>query len=49
EKWWDITRSRRLVRLQVVVEKILPDGSSQIQALLVALEHGEWSIAAIYG
>jgi hypothetical protein len=32
-----------------VVEKILPDGSSQIQALLVALEHGEWSIAAIYG
>ena len=32
-----------------LVEKILPDGSSQIQALLVALEHGEWSIAAIYG
>ena len=32
-----------------LVEKILPDGSLQIQALLVALEHGEWSIAAIYG
>jgi hypothetical protein len=35
--------------LQVVIEKLLPDGSQQVQALLVALEHGEWSIAAIYG
>jgi protein ImuB len=49
EKWWDTARSRRLVRLQVVIEKLLPDGSQQVQALLVALEHGEWSIAAIYG
>ena len=49
EKWWDAARSRRLVRLQVVIEKLLPDGSQQVQALLVALEHGEWSIAAIYG
>lgn len=49
EKWWDTARSRRLVRLQVVIEKFLPDGSQQVQALLVALEHGEWSIAAIYG
>jgi protein ImuB len=49
EKWWDVARSRRLVRLQVVIEKLLPDGSQQVQALLVALEHGEWSIAAVYG
>ena len=49
EKWWDTARSRRLVRLQVVIEKLMPDGSQQVQALLVALEHGEWSIAAIYG
>ena len=49
EKWWDTARSRRLVRLQVVIEKLLPDGSQQVQALLVALEHGEWSIVAIYG
>ncbi|MFM7650004.1 MAG: hypothetical protein ACKO6O_03275, partial [Acidimicrobiaceae bacterium] len=49
EKWWDTTRSRRLVRLQVVIEKPSPDGSQQVQALLVTLEHGEWSIAAIYG
>ena len=49
EKWWDTARSRRLVRLQVVIEKLLPDGSQQVQALLVTLEHGEWSIAAIYG
>ncbi|NDF66639.1 MAG: DNA polymerase Y family protein, partial [Actinobacteria bacterium] len=49
EKWWDTARSRRLVRLQVVVEKSSPDGSQQVQALLVTLEHGEWSIAAIYG
>ena len=49
EKWWDTARSRRLVRLQVVIEKLMPDGSRQVQALLVALEHGEWSIAAIYG
>lgn len=49
ERWWDIARSRRLVRLQIVVEKIMHDGSLQIQALLVALEHGEWSIAALYG
>ena len=49
EKWWDTARSRRLVRLQVVIEKLMPDESRQVQALLVALEHGEWSIAAIYG
>lgn len=49
EKWWDTARSRRLVRLQVVIEKFLSDDSRQVQALLVALEHGEWSIAAIYG
>ncbi len=49
EKWWDTARSRRLVRLQVVIEKFLSDGSRQVQALLIALEHSEWSIVAIYG
>ncbi|MFM8836082.1 MAG: hypothetical protein ACKOFM_04430, partial [Actinomycetota bacterium] len=74
EKWWDIARSRRLVRLQLVVEKnatpsvgaggnfvgsaglVDPAGSvgpvaesSEVRAMLVALEHGQWSIVAIYG
>jgi protein ImuB len=49
EKWWDAARSRRLVRLQVVIEKPTQQDAQQVQALLVTLEHGEWSIAAIYG
>ncbi len=49
EKWWDIARSRRLVRLQLVIEKSTQNDAQQVQALLVTLEHGQWSIAAIYG
>ena len=63
ERWWDLARSRRLVRLQLVCEKIAPkntatentatgriliDSASQILAMLVILEHGEWTVAAIY-
>ena len=48
ERWWDLARSRRLVRLQLVCEKITVDSVSQILAMLVILEHGEWTVAAIY-
>jgi len=48
ERWWDLARSRRLVRLQLVCEKITVDNVSQILAMLVILEHGEWTVAAIY-
>ena len=48
ERWWDSARSRRLVRLQLVCEKITVDSVSQILAMLVILEHGEWTVAAIY-
>lgn len=48
EHWWDIARNRRLVRLQLVCEKITADNVSQILAMLAILEHGEWTVAAIY-
>ncbi|MEI8022796.1 MAG: DNA polymerase Y family protein [Actinomycetota bacterium] len=48
ERWWDLARSRRLVRLQLVCEKITVDSVSQILAMLAILEHGEWTVAAIY-
>ena len=63
EHWWDIARNRRLVRLQLVCEKItlkniatgntatgkvLIDSAPQILAMLAILEHGEWTVAAIY-
>ncbi len=48
ERWWDSTRSRRLVRLQLVCEKITSDNASQILAMLAILEHGEWTVSAIY-
>ncbi len=48
ERWWDLARSRRLVRLQLVCEKITADNVSQILAMLAILEHGEWTVAAIY-
>ena len=48
ERWWDSARSRRLVRLQLVCEKITADSASQILAMLAILEHGEWTVAAIY-
>jgi len=48
ERWWDSARSRRLVRLQLVCEKITVDSALQILAMLVILEHGEWTVAAIY-
>ena len=48
ERWWDSARSRRLVRLQLVCEKITVDSASQILAMLAILEHGEWTVAAIY-
>ena len=48
ERWWDLARSRRLVRLQLVCEKIVADSASQILAMLAILEHGEWTVAAIY-
>jgi hypothetical protein len=63
EHWWDIARNRRLVRLQLVCEKIQLkktatentatgkvsiDSAAQVLAMLVILEHGEWTVAAIY-
>ena len=48
ERWWDSARSRRLVRLQLVCEKITADSVPQILAMLAILEHGEWTVAAIY-
>ena len=48
ERWWDSSRSRRLVRLQLVCEKITADSVPQILAMLAILEHGEWTVAAIY-
>jgi protein ImuB len=48
ERWWDSARSRRLVRLQLVCEKITVDSALQILAMLAILEHGEWTVAAIY-
>ena len=48
ERWWDSARSRRLVRLQLVCEKITADSALQILAMLAILEHGEWTVAAIY-
>jgi protein ImuB len=48
ERWWDLARSRRLVRLQLVCEKITADDVSQILAMLAILEHGEWTVSAIY-
>ena len=48
ERWWDLARSRRLVRLQLVCEKITADSVPQILAMLAILEHGEWTVAAIY-
>jgi protein ImuB len=48
ERWWDLARSRRLVRLQLVCEKITVDSALQILAMLAILEHGEWTVAAIY-
>ena len=48
ERWWDLARSRRLVRLQLVCEKITADNASQILAMLAILEHGEWTVSAIY-
>ena len=48
ERWWDLARSRRLVRLQLVCEKITADNVSQILAMLAILEHGEWTVSAIY-
>jgi len=63
EHWWDIARNRRLVRLQLVCEKIQSkktatentatgkvsiDSAAQVLAMLVILEHGEWTVAAIY-
>lgn len=53
ERWWDSARSRRLVRLQLVCEKIAPEetltnSTSQVLAMLAILEHGEWTVAAIY-
>jgi len=63
EHWWDIARNRRLVRLQLVCEKIQSkktatentatgkvsiDSAAQVLAMLVILEHGEWTVAAVY-
>ena len=48
ERWWDSARSRRLVRLQLVCERITTDSAPQILAMLAILEHGEWTVAALY-
>ena len=49
ERWWDTARGRRLVRLQLVCEKITVEDTPQISAMLAILEHSEWTVAAIYG
>lgn len=49
ERWWDTARGRRLVRLQLVCEKITVKDTPQISAMLAILEHSEWTVAAIYG
>ena len=54
ERWWDIARGRRLVRLQLVVEKIVLENAvlenaAEISAMLVVLEDGQWTVTAMYG
>ncbi|NQV97037.1 MAG: DNA polymerase Y family protein [Acidimicrobiaceae bacterium] len=49
ERWWDIARGRRLVRLQLVVEKVVLENTAEISAMLVVLEDGQWTVTAMYG
>ena len=46
ECWWDPLRHRRLVRIQLVLQGIIAGGP---QAVLLALEHGEWWVLGKFG
>ena len=46
ECWWDPLRHRRLVRIQLVLQGVLTDGP---QAVLLALEHGQWWVLGKFG
>lgn len=50
ERWWDSSRQRRAVRMQMVLVR---DGDDTVRAtthaVLMVLEHGEWWMTARYG
>jgi protein ImuB len=47
ERWWDTSRQRRMVRMQLVVSR--NDTAITTRALVVVREHGQWWVVARYG